>query len=297
MSDNIKPTIMALGYFDSVHIGHRKVIEKAREQAEIVGAKTVVFTFEDNLRGKIHDKDEKVVYLKCEREKIYTSLGVDEICFAPVNEEFLALEKQEFLRLINQKYNIKAYVTGSDYRFGKKGAGTVKDLEEYAKNNGQQSFVVETQMNGHEKISTTDIKKLLQLGKVSDAKKLLERAYSVTGKVFEDRKVGTKIGFPTVNVRNDCRKVELKDGVYFGRVEFDNKQYKALINYGARPTFNLNEKLIEAHILDYSGCLYGKEITVYFDDYIRDIVKFESVNQLQQRLKKDIEEVEGKNYD
>ena len=121
------------------------------------------------------------------------------------------------------------------------------------------------------------------------------RQYSVTGEVFEDRKVGTTLGFPTVNIKIDDQKHRLKSGVYAGKITVDGNEYKAVINYGARPTFGLDASLIEAHLIGFSGQLYGRELKVRFDDFLRDVKKFDSVEQLKLQIEKDLERV--KNYD
>lgn len=298
MSDKEKvPTVIALGYFDSVHLGHKKVIESAINKAKELGAKTVVFTFHGNLKAAIGSGDEKTVFSAKEREEFIKSLGVDEIYFAPVDMNFLSMGKLAFLNLLNRKYNIKCYVSGNDYHFGKFGKGGVDDIKSYAQKHGQDYIVVDTFNLDGQKVSTTAIKQLLDSGDVSAAAALLGRAYTVCGTVFEDRKVGQKLGFPTANVKIDKDKHRLKDGVYSGTINLDGKTYKTVINYGARPTFDLTEKLLEAHVIDFNGQLYGKEITLSFDRYLRDIKKFGSQEELKKQLELDIAETKGENYD
>ena len=298
MSDKIKvPSVIALGYFDSVHLGHKKVIESAIDIAKEYGAQTVVFTFKGNLKAAVGGGDEKAVFSAKEREQFIKELGVDEIYFAPVDLNFLSMGKLAFLNLLNRKYDIKCYVSGNDYRFGRFGQGSVQDIIRYAKKNGQDYKIVETFNLDAEKVSTTAVKKLLDEGNVKGVNALLGRAYSISGAVFEDRGVGHKIGFPTVNVKIDKDKHRLKDGVYAGRISLDGKIYKTIINYGARPTFDLSEKLLEAHIIDFCGELYGKEITLQFDGFIRDIKKFDDQEQLKSQLEKDLAEVKEGKYD
>lgn len=298
MSDNKSlPTVLALGYFDSVHLGHQKVIRTAKEFADGIGARLVVFSFGGNLRAVLFGENEKVVYTEKERESFYRSFGADDVFFAPITNDFLSLDKLSFLEYVNQKYNVKGYVCGEDYRFGKNGDGTIKDIEQYASENNQYFKALPLENSDGEKISSTKIKKLLSAGDVEGANALLGREYSVSGVVFEDRKVGRKIGFPTTNVRLDNDKERLPDGVYLGGVEFDNKRYRAIVNYGARPTFDLKNKLVEAHIIDFSGDLYGKEIKVYFTSFMRGIRKFDSVEELKEQLEKDLQFVKGRKYD
>ncbi len=287
--------VIALGYFDSVHLGHQRVIKTAKEQAEMFGAKTVVFTFKGNLRATLSGGQGNVVYNACERENFIKDLGVDQVFFAPTSRNFLSMGKLAFLNYLNKIYDICCYVSGEDYRFGKRGKGDVQYLERYAKLRGQTVKTVDTLNFEYGKISTTVIKELLTSGKIEKANQLLGRTYSVSGMVFADRKVGSALGFPTINLKQEKEKQSLKFGVYAGSVAFNGVNRKALINYGARPTFDLDEPLIEAHILNFSGDLYGAKVTVEFERFMREVIKFENKEQLIKQLTKDLEMV--KNYD
>lgn len=286
------PVVLALGYFDSVHVGHREVIKRAREEADRLGCKLVVFSFDGNLRAMITGEEQKFVFTTKEREKLLLSLGADEIYFAPVNKEFLSLTKEEFLDKINGLFEVKAYVSGSDYRFGKGALGNTEYLKEYASQRGQTVIIAKDVFSGGEKVSTSRIKKLLANGKIKKANSLLSLPYSVMGKVVHDRGVGKSLGYPTANLTLKKDRQPLKNGVYAGRVVFDGKEYLAVINYGARPTFNENNPVIEAHIIGFSNDIYDKGITVVFDNYIRDIKAFSSKEELVEQLKKDILTVE-----
>ena len=296
MLDNFRPTVIALGYFDSVHLGHQKVIKRAKDIAQKNNMSLTVFTFFGNLKGAIGGQD-KCVFLTKEREKFLKNLGVDEIYFAPVTKEFLQTDRKDFLDYLNQKYNIKYYVSGADYTFGAFGKGNTEYLTDYAIKNGQQHVIVDTFLMSNQKVSTTLVKSLLLKGDVKGANELLARNYSISGVVVKDRQVGTKLGFPTANILLDKDKFRLCDGVYLGKVILDNKDYYAIINYGARPTFDLEQKLLEVHIIDFCGDLYGSEIEVLFVDYIRPIKKFDSVDELKKQLQSDLKSVREGKYD
>ncbi len=279
--------VVALGFFDSVHIGHRSVIKSARKIADSNNAKLVVISFSGNLRKAINGESEKYIYTDCERESLIKNIGADQVFFAPCTKEFLSLERREFLDLINQKFNIIAYVCGLDYRFGKNALGDVNFLSEYAKEKEQDLSIVKYSTFNGEKVSTKGIKSLLFNGEIELANNLLVDKYTLSGVVENGRKVGRTIGFPTINFAVDVDRQPLKNGVYLGHTEIDNKIYKAIINYGNRPTFSLDERVIEAHILDFDGDLYGKKIKLVFDKFIRDIIKFDDINELKIQLEKD----------
>ena len=298
MSDkNVKPTVIALGYFDSVHTGHQKVINSAREYANENGCSLTVFTFKGNLKAMLTGTDDKCVFLPKEREEILKNLGADEIFFAPVDFKFLSLSRRSFLRKLNKKYNIKCYVCGSDYKFGKHGKGNVEYLQKWAKKKKQAQITVEDHIVDGQKVSTTYIKELLTNGEIKKANVLLGRPYSVTGTVFKDRTVGSDLGFPTLNIRIDNEKHRLKEGVYAGKFDYEGKEYRAIINYGGRPTFDLNTSLIEAHVIDFCGDLYGKSVTLQFLTYIREVKKFSGIEQLTAQLSLDMSGVKEGKYD
>ncbi len=296
MSDNQKKSVViALGYFDSVHIGHQCVIKTAVDSANKIGALPAVFSFDGNLRKVIGGADGKFVFNSAERKELLYSLGVKEILFAPVTKTFLGRGKRSFLNYLNSIYDVKGYVSGSDYRFGYKGVGDVAYLNEYAKAHGQFVITVPPVLYEGERISTTGIKEILREGNVEKANALLGKSFFITGKVKKGRKVGRTLGFPTINVPIPFDRAVLKNGVYAGRIEVDGKTYKILLNYGDRPTFDLTEKLIEGHIVDYEGDLYGKTLTVYFDRYLREIKKFNDQTELSAQIKRDLEIVKGIN--
>lgn len=284
MSD--KKAVIALGYFDGVHKGHCAVINAVKSEAERLSVLPVVFTFGGNLREKLSGG--KCIFTEKERAFILNEKGITEIFSAPVSDDFLSLSPKEFLDLINDKYEIKGYACGEDYRFGKSGAGDVAFLKEYAKKFGQFVIVCPAVYLGAEKVSSTLIKKRLSTGDIKKANELLSFDYFITGVVKADRQVGRTIGFPTVNIDVDGDKAELKNGVYAGYTVVDGVKYKAVINYGSRPTFSLNEKLVEAHLIGFSGELYGKTVRIYFTRFLRDIIKFQDKEELKTQLEKDV---------
>ena len=295
MSDKKQGVVIALGYFDCVHLGHREVINKAKALAQKLNSQTAIFTFEGNLRSALGKGDEKFVYSLSERKAVFETINVDHVFFAPVTKEFLSNTAQEFLDFINQKYNVLGYVCGKDFRFGKFGLGDINFLKQYARERNQVVEIVEILTNDGVKISTSLIKTLLESGDIKKANALLGKNYTIKGQVFEDRKVGTTLGFPTVNVKTEKEKQQLKNGVYYGEIAVDGVSKKAVINYGARPTFDLEETLIEAHLIDFSGNLYGKTISIRFDGFLREIQKFSSASELASQLEKDVDKVRNSN--
>ncbi len=287
----MEKVIVALGYFDSVHKGHEEVIKKAISIAKNLKIKTAVLTFNKDL-SYYFGKGGSVLTFS-ERQKRLIALGVDYIIDYPVNKTYLSKGKKAFLNYLNGIYDINGYVLGEDFTFGKNATGNLKYIKEYADKNGQFVEVVPFKLLDGKKISTTTIKEYLVSGEIEKANLLLTCPYEVTSKVIKDRGVGRTIGFPTANLLIDDSKLKLKNGVYSGYSIIDGKKYKALINYGNRPTFGLNKVLIEVHFKNFNGNLYGKTLTVYFDKFIRDIKKFSSIEELKNQITKDLGEIDN----
>ena len=283
------PTVVALGYFDSVHQGHRKVIETAKSLAEELNAEVTVFTFGGNLRAMISRKDDKFVYSADERKEILKEMGVENVFVQKADFDFLSMGKLAYLNWINKKFDIKGYVCGADYKFGMFAKGNVDDLAKYAETNSQVLKIVDTVDENGKRISTSRIKTLLAAGDIKGANALLDRPFSIMGAVVKGKGVGEALGFPTANLKLEKHKQPLREGVYGGHVILGDTRYDAVINFGSRPTFGGMDTVIEAHILDFKGDLYGKKITLFFDCYIRDIRKFYSEEELSKQVRADIE--------
>lgn len=288
-SNNINkcPYVVALGYFDGVHIGHRWVIENAKKLKEQLNAKLVVWTFEGNLKFALGKGEEKYIYTSFEREKIYLSLGADEVYFAPTDKQFLSMSDLEFLTFINSKYNVCAYVCGDDYRFGKDAKGDIKTIQNFADKNNQIVKVCPPIIVDGVRVSTSAIKNLLKNGEIEKANQFLGHYFSICGIVESGRKDGRKLGYPTANLKIDKHKQMVKDGVYCGYSVVNGKKYPAIINCGNCPTFNVDTHSIEVCLLDFCGDLYGKNLTVYFTNRLRDEIKFDTIEQLKIQLAKD----------
>ena len=279
--------ILALGYFDSIHIGHRKIIEKTVELSKKFGVQPALFSFDGDL-AKFLGKPCGQVFTKSEKEEILHGLGIDFLVYAPITKEYLSLSKNEFLEQLNAKYDIVGYVCGDDFTFGAKAQGNTDDLSNYSITHNQFLEVISEVSYDSLRVSTTRIKELLSLGKIIEVNKLLDSDYFISGKVISGRGDGSKIGLPTANISFAEEKYKIKPGVYGGYVYIDGVKYKTVINYGVAPTFNFDKTVLEAYVIGYNGDLYGKDITLYFTCYLRDIVKFSSKDELVSQIKKDI---------
>lgn len=266
---------MLLGGFDGVHLGHRKLLSCAQKSGLSVGVMTIV-------GGK-----GEMLFTEREREDIFCRNGVAFVFELPF-AEICALSPREFLDVLTKEFSPKLFVCGEDFRFGAGAKGTPSVIQE----GGQVCVEVLplVEIDG-EKVSSRTIKNLLQVGDIPKANEMLGENFFLLGKVEKDRQVGRTIGFPTANVAYPKEKFPLKKGVYETRVFVDEKEYKAITNYGARPTFGDESVWTESHLDGFDGNLYDKELRVEFVRYLRDITKFDGVDALKKQLEEDIRRV------
>lgn len=283
-----RPTILCLGGFDSIHSGHVSLIEHALSLKKTVGGNVAVtlFCYDENVLEK---KSGGEVFTFSERVSILENLGVDEVIKIDFNEQFSKLTPLEFLNELCDNRPISRVICGNDFKFGVFGGGNVKYLTDYFKNKNVGVTVVPFVLNSRgEKISTTQVKAALAAGEVRKCFAEFKVKYFISGEVVFGRQDGRKIGFPTANIIPPKEKFQIKSGVYACTVFVGGKKYRAISNLGDAPTFGVEKRVLECHIDGFSGDLYGKNLTVYFDDFIRDIRKFDSVEQLKIQLEKDL---------
>lgn len=282
------PIVVALGFFDSIHIGHRALIEKAILLSKKYNCKPAVFTFKNDISSVVSSHSKGLVFTFYERLKKLEKYSINQVIFTNFTKEFSSLTYNEFLTTLFTNFNIKAIVCGDDYRFGNGGLGNVEILKSYCVSYGIELCEVGEISLFNERVSTGKIKELLLQGKIELANKLLGDQYFICGTVQHGRRVGKSLGFPTANINISSEKLNVKYGVYKTHVFIEGKLYSAITNYGTRPTYGLDEILTETHIKGFDGNLYGKEIIVYFDEYLRECVKFANEEELKIQLQKDL---------
>ena len=277
--EEVKNLNLCLGFFDGVHLGHQEVIKKALNNGV-----TGVMTFDvppNFATGKniVHS----VLTSLYDKANLLEDMGVKYLYILRMSKELLSLTKDEFIEDILQRINPKSIFVGEDYRFGYEAKGTPAYLSNFF-----DVHVVPLKEIANHKISSRFIKELVAEGKMKEIPQYLGRNYSLVGLVVHGRGVGNKIDFPTANLDLDFPYVLPKIGVYMGYVKLLNSTYKAIIAVSTHPTIQeLNKPLIEVHLLYYKGDLYGREIEVEFVDYMRDIIKFDSLDDLKAQLIKD----------
>ena len=278
--------VLSVGYFDAVHIGHAALFSASRELAEKLNASTAALVFKGGFKrgGDVFDFDERLLRLKTQ--------GVETVICATVTEEFKNTSATDFLNELFSLYNVAGIVVGEDFTFGKNASGNVDMLKaECESRKTEFEAVKKVKTENGEAASSSLIKKYLSSGDVKSANAVLGCNYFIRGVVEKGKQNGRKIGFPTANIKPAEDKYPLKDGVYATLVIIAGDVYGAITNVGAQPTFGGENRVVETYIDGFSGNLYGKILTVYFIDRIRDIIAFESVNGLKKQLEKDLENV------
>ena len=283
-----EPTVIALGYFDGVHLGHKEVIEAAVKEAKKRNIKSAVFTFTDDkrvskkaLRGVLYSADM--------RRELISRLGVD-LVFMPDFSQFCSLSPKEFVELLSKKYFAVALVCGEDYKFGKMAQGDIKMLKSLACDLGIEVFVQKKVEYLGQEVSSSRICKALEDGKISLANKLLGRNYSFKSEVVSGKHIGSKSLFPTINQKLFDSSVKVKNGVYSSKVLIDGERLTAVTNIGVCPTVqNTDEVVSETYIIDKDISLYGKSVEVELIEFLRDEKKFNSIKELKEQISMDVE--------
>ncbi|TGK01157.1 bifunctional riboflavin kinase/FAD synthetase [Leptospira langatensis] len=282
-------TVVTLGNFDGIHLGHQALLERTKEISLEKGLPSCVVTYYPNpalVLGK--DKDLGGITTQADKENLIESYGIDWLIVVPFTLEFAQMEAEDFLKnILIQELGAKSILIGFNHCFGKGRRGDFELLQKYSSEFGYDLEKLDPVFLGGTKLSSSYIRSLLREGKVAEAEECLGREFSVSGTVVEGHKRGRAIGFPTANVKPFPELILPGVGVYAGHTEVEGKAYPSMINIGNNPTFGDNAIALESHIFDFSGDIYGKTVRVSFSERIRAEVKFSGVDALVEQLKKD----------
>ncbi len=284
--------IISIGNYDGVHLAHVEVLSALVANAKDSGSKSVVITFTPHPKQVFSpDKFKYLTEYKL-RSKLLHSLEIDYLVEVPFTRDFSTMSPEDFLKdYIFSHQRVKKIFLGHDFSFGSNKSGDKSFLEEYiSKNNleievsSSPSFKFDEQI-----ISSSMIRNLLHLGKTIEASKYLGRLFTLNGIILKGDGRGKKIGFPTANITTDKNQLIPKPGVYASKVDVSGMVYNSITNVGFKPTFKDQSEInIETHIFDFDRDIYGEGLIIYFLDYIRDEVKFSSVNDLVIQIQKDV---------
>ncbi|MEO8666610.1 MAG: bifunctional riboflavin kinase/FAD synthetase [Ignavibacteria bacterium] len=284
-----RKSAITVGTFDGVHAGHKKIIEKLNSIKDAKGLRSVIVTFEPHpqivLRNRA--KDIKILSTLEEKLSILEKFNIDIVYAINFTKEFANTTAEEFYKnYLIDKIGLTDLILGYDHMFGKNREGnfeTLKSLSE--KYDFRVDRIDEYKLDG-EHVSSTVIRKFLEQGDVKKVSTLLERDYSITGKVIEGKKLGASLGYPTANIELSSKyKMIPKIGIYAVSVEVDGKEYFGMMSIGKNPTVTDDDSIkIEVNIFDFNKDIYGKVIKISFLGYIRDEEKFDTLDELKERM-------------
>lgn len=291
-------TVVTIGNFDGVHLGHQALFKKVIEQARLRGGKAVAVTFEPHpVRVLKQNGLPPLITIYEQKIELIAQAGIDVLVSIQFTPEFAALSPQAFVAdLLIDRIGMKAIVVGEDYTFGKNREGDVALLKAYARQFDFKVITVgeiQTANSIAQRISSTKIRDLVMEGDVDIARKLLGRNYQIRGVVVAGRnRGGRQLGFPTANIRLEDELCP-KNGIYAVTVDCGDNSYPGVANIGYSPTFDDHQFTVEVYLMDFSGDLYGKHLRVNFVKRLRDEKKFDTLADLSAQIKLDVSDARG----
>jgi riboflavin kinase/FMN adenylyltransferase len=290
--ESLRSGAVSIGNFDGVHLGHAQIVERLLRVARSVNGPAVVFTFDPHPVRLLRPQQAPPPLTWTERKaELLGELGVDHVIAYPTDEALLQLSPEEFFdRIVRQRLDARAMVEGPNFYFGRGRTGNIGLLMELCGAAGVALEVVPPVEIDGDYVSSSRVRKLVQNGQVEAALHLLTRPYRLRGMVTHGSSRGHRIGFPTANI--DAIDTLLPAaGVYAGRALMSNREISpAAINIGANPTFGEESLKVEVHLIDWQGTIYGQPLEVDFLARLRDIQRFDGVEQLKSQLLKDVEQ-------
>lgn len=284
-----RPSAAAIGKFDGIHRGHQSLLRHVLEQKE-KGLQAVVFTFDPSPAVLFSGVNLPELTTKREKRKIFEQLGIDVLIEFPLNHTTAAMPAEEFIRQVLAGQMKTAYIAaGTDLSFGKEGKGDTELLIKMAKRYGYRAEIIEKVCLDGVEISSSYVRDVVKAGDMEKAERLIGEAYSVRGIVAHGKKLGRRLGMPTVNLLPEREKLLPPYGVYFSEVSVGEKVYKGITNIGCKPTVNDERQAgVETYLYDFAQDIYGREITVRLFSFLRLEKKFASVEELKQQMAADI---------
>jgi len=285
-----QPTVLTIGTFDGVHLGHQKIIERVVTTARQEGLLATIFTFFPHPRMVVqHDKSLKLIHTLEEKKQLLQRLGVDLLVVQPFNEAFAQLTAEEFVStILVQHLNVKKVIIGYDHRFGRNRTANINDMRLFGEKYGFAVEEISVQEVDEVSVSSTKIREALNKGDVTTAEHYLGTPYSLTGTVIHGLKLGRTLGYPTANIQvTEDYKLIPKDGVYAVYSYIGERKVYGMMSIGKNPTIEGKGASIEVYFFDFNGDLYDRELTIYFVKYLREERKFSSVALLKKQLQDD----------
>jgi riboflavin kinase/FMN adenylyltransferase len=292
--------VATIGIFDGVHAGHQLILNRLRDLASIYQCDTVVITLWPHPRFVLQPENKELRLLTTLDEKIeiIRGFGIDHLLIIPFTKEFSLTSYEEFIQqYLVERINVRHVVVGYNHHFGRDRQGTFESLLQSSAKYGFSAERMNQVFINNSDVSSSAIRRNIALGNMVFSNEALGYRYFIRGEVVSGSRMGRKIGFPTANIAvSEALKLLPRKGVYAVDVELEGKIWKGMANIGIRPTIEsqLHEQTLEVNIFDFSDNIYGKGITVFFKERIRNEIKFASVNDLIRQLNEDKKEIQAR---
>lgn len=291
---DLPASVVTVGNFDGVHVGHQKILATVVEKAHQIGAISIAFTFDPHPLRFLNPQDSPPLLTTLpQKARLIQQPGVDLLLCAPFDEEMLSLSPRRFVcEVLLSGLKMREIVEGPSFTFGTGKSGTVDTLRALGKELDFGVDILEDVRVGQEIVTSTRIRELLCDGSVEQAGRFLGRYYLLEGKVVEGQRRGKTLGFPTVNLATENELIP-RTGVYAVLVGYQSGRYRGVANVGYSPTFEERGLTVETHIFDFHQEVYGQEISLYFVKRLRNEMKFNSPGELIRQMEKDAQEARG----
>ncbi|MFM9137801.1 MAG: bifunctional riboflavin kinase/FAD synthetase [Actinomycetota bacterium] len=294
--DNDRPSVITIGAYDGVHRGHQAVIAQVRELADSMGCQSVVVTFDRHPASVVRPESAPMLLTDTEQKlELLAETGVDAVCVVKFDEHKARMSAEDFAqKVFVEDLQPKAIVVGEDFHFGYKRQGNVETLRALGAKLGfrvEPVKLIPRPDGVDEPVSSTAIRRALAGGQVEIAARLLGHPFEIRGEVGRGDQRGRTLGFPTANISVPTTMCLPADGVYAGRfIDAESREHRCAVNLGRRPTFveRSDHSLLEAHVLDFSGDLYGQRVRVSFEKFLRRERKFDGLESLRAQLAEDV---------
>ena len=288
---SIQPKVIALGFFDGVHLGHGALLRRTVEEARRRGVRSAVFTWAQPPKEVVTGVPVPLINSPEDRAWLAKSLyGIDDVIMVPFNKEMMTTSWEDFItEILIKRYHAVHLVAGHDHRFGHKNQGTPELLKSKCAELGLGCDIIPEVTVGGITVSSTYIRRLVELGQISRANRFLGHPHTLTGTVRHGRGIGSSQLFPTANLIIPPHVLVPSHGVYATRATLeDGSCYAAVTNVGTRPTVqNGSDITVEACLLDFQGDLYGKQLRLEFYEHLRQEVRFDSLDALRAQIQSD----------
>ena len=288
-----KKTILTLGTFDGVHIGHKKILERITQNTENGKYESLVLTFFPHPRMVLQEKSEiKLLNTIAEKTKLLEATGIENLVIHPFNESFSRLTAEEFVHsILVEQFHIQKIIIGHDHRFGRNRTANIDDLIAFGAEYGFEVEQISAQEIQDVSVSSTKIRKALNEGNMDLANEYLGYDYFLSGEVVKGKQLGRTIGFPTANIQiEEDYKLIPRNGAYVVKAIVDQKEVFGMMNIGFNPTVNGQKQTIEVHLFDFDADIYGQKIEIILLQYLREEQKFGSLDLLIAQLNQDKKE-------